>query len=294
VVSKEMTAPEDLPKTVAVPNPMHPSGFLGVAHSPLATGATPRMGQPFAVRGTSLRSGLTVTDVDRRHNLLADIDTTFQGHEKDLDLIAGLDRFSEQAYNIMSSKTSRQAFDVSQEPASVQQQFGEDGFGQSCLLAVRLVEAGVKFVTVSLGGWDTHQNNFTRLSKDLLPKFDTGLSALFTNLHSRGLLESTSVMVTGEFGRTPKINSRAAEGGRDHWPRAMFVLLGGGGMRGGQVIGASDANGQGPAGDAISPDMVAASFYHSLGVDFTKEYASNTGRPITMVRDGSVIRPLFS
>ncbi len=293
VVSKETDAPADIPKTVAIPNPIHPSGFLGVANSPLATGATPRLGQPFAVRGMSLRGGLQIKDVDRRHHLLADIDTTFDGYEKNIELVSGLDRFSEQAYNIISSKASRDAFDVSKEPQQVQEAFGEDGFGQSCLLAARLVESGVKFVTVTIGGWDTHQNNFTKLSTDLLPKLDTGVANLFSTLAERGLLDTTSVMVTGEFGRTPKINSRAAEGGRDHWPRAMFVLLGGGGMRGGQVIGASDATGHGPANDAITPDAVAASFYHSLGIDYTKEYHSNSGRPITIVRNGKPIKPLF-
>ncbi len=152
----------------------------------------------------------------------------------------------------------------------------------------------MKFVTVTLGGWDTHQSNFTRLSTNLLPKLDAGVSNLFSTLADRGLLDTTSVMVTGEFGRTPKINSRDAEGGRDHWPRAMFVLLGGGGMQGGQVIGASDDKGQGPANDAITPDDVAASFYHSLGIDYTQEYHSNTGRPITIVRDGKLVKGLFS
>ena len=293
VVSKEMQGPADIPKTVAVPNPIHPAGFLGVSHNPLSTGATPRMGVPFAVRGMSLRGGLEISDVARRQNLLADVDTTFSGYEKDFELVSGLDRFSEQAYNIISSKASREAFDVSREPKHVQEAFGEDPFAQSCLLAVRLIESGVKFVTVTLGGWDTHQDNFTKLSTNLLPKLDTGVANLFTSLSERGLLDSTSVMVTGEFGRTPKINSRSAEGGRDHWPRAMFVLLGGGGMQGGQVIGKSDDKGQGPANDAITPDDVAASFYRSMGVDYTKEYHSNTGRPITIVRNGSPIKPLF-
>jgi hypothetical protein len=290
VVSKEMEGSPELPKTVAVPNPTHPAGFLGVAHSPLSTGTTPRQGLPFTVRGTSLRAGITEADVGRRQDLLNDLDTTFKGYEEEIDLIGGLDRFSEQAYNIISSKTSRKAFDVGQESKAVQEAFGADPFGQSCLLAVRLVQSGVRFVTVNLGGWDTHQDNFTRLKDGLLPKLDIGVAALLTQLAERGLLESTSVMVTGEFGRTPKINPRV---GRDHWPRAMFVLMAGGGMRGGQVIGASDEKGQGPAADAITPDHVAASFYHSLGIDFTKEYDTASGRPIMIVRDGNLIRPQF-
>jgi uncharacterized protein (DUF1501 family) len=149
----------------------------------------------------------------------------------------------------------------------------------------------VRFATVSFGGWDTHQDNWNAMKTRQLPPLDAGLSALFTNLEARGLLESTSVFVTGEFGRTPKINQRV---GRDHWPRAMFCLLAGGGMKGGQVIGASDANGMGPAADAITPDMVAASFYRSLGIDYTKEYHTSTGRPVMIVREGALIDGLFA
>jgi len=290
VVAKEFAAADNLPKSVAVPNALHPAGYLGVRYSPLSTGGTPRKGQPFAIRGMSLGRGLTVTDVAKRQNLLADLDTTFRGYEEQLDLIGGLDKFGEQAHSIITSKWAREAFDVSREPQQTSDKFGEDSFGQSCLLATRLIEHGVRFVTIGIGGWDTHQNNFPRLKDDLLPKLDTGLSALFDELAVRGMLDSTSVMVTGEFGRTPKVNART---GRDHYPRAMFVLLGGGGMRGGQVIGASDEKGTGPKDEAISPDSVAASFYHSLGIDPTKEYHTSTGRPVMIVRDGEMIEELF-
>jgi hypothetical protein len=291
VVSKEMPAAPSLPAAVAVPNPTHPAGYLGIQHSPLATGATPRPGVPFAVRGTSLARGLTVTDVDRRQNLLSEVDSFFRGYEEQSEVLSGLDRFSQQAYNIMSSKAAREAFDVSREPAEVSASFGDDAFGQSCLLAMRLVESGVRFVTVSSGGWDTHSNNFISLKERLLPSLDRGLAALFSELDRRGLLDSTSVMVTGEFGRTPKINARA---GRDHWPRAMFVVMGGGGMKRGQVIGASDDKGMGPANEAITPEQVAASFYASLGIDYHKEYQTNTGRPVMIVRDGKRIPGLFA
>ena len=195
---------------------------------------------------------------------------------------------------MITSPKARQAFDISKEPASFAAQFGEDSFGLSCLLALRLVESGVRFVTVQLGGWDTHQDNFTKLSTNLLPKLDAGLSGLFTGLEQRGLLDSTAVLATGEFGRTPKINSRSAEGGRDHYPRCMFMLMAGGGVRGGQVVGESDATASGPAHEAISPDDVAASFYHTLGIDPQLEFQTETGRPITLVRDGKVIPQLFS
>ena len=135
----------------------------------------------------------------------------------------------------------------------------------SCLLAVRLVEAGVRFVTVTFGGWDTHANNFRACDDNLLPPLDQGLAALFTTWRRRGCWTSTTVCVTGEFGRTPKINERA---GRDHWPRALLASSWpAAASRGGQVLGASDDKGMGPAGDPITPDQVAASFYHSLGID---------------------------
>ena len=149
----------------------------------------------------------------------------------------------------------------------------------------------MKFVTLNLGGWDTHQDNWSRLKDRNLPALDAGLSGLYRALEEKGLLDSTSVFVTGEFGRTPKINQRV---GRDHYPRAMFCLMAGGGMQGGQVIGASDAKGEGPKDRAISPDDVAASFMHSLGIDPTKEYHTPTGRPVMIVRDGTVIPELFS
>ncbi|MBW3595658.1 MAG: DUF1501 domain-containing protein [Planctomycetes bacterium] len=293
VVTKEKAASVDLPPFVAIPNSNQRGGFLGVQYAPLNTAATPRPGVPFSVRGIALGNGLTVAEVEKRQSLLRDLDTTFAGFENN-QLLDGLDRFSQQAYSIITSKRARDAFDISQESPAFAKPFGEDAFGMSCLLAARLVESGVKFVTISLGGWDTHQDNFTRLKTNLLPKLDEGLAALFGGLEQKGLLGKTAVFVTGEFGRTPKINSRSAEGGRDHYPRCMFMLMAGGGVRGGQVLGESDETASAPKNEGYSPDDVAASFYHNLGIDHTMEYHSDTGRPITIVRDGTVIRPLFA
>ena len=294
VVTKETWKPSDIPPFVAIPRSNQRPGFLGVKYAPLDTSTTPRPGAPFSVRGISLANGLTVKEVERRQDLLRDLDTAFSGFEKNSQLLEGLDRFSQQAYSIITSKRSREAFDVSQEPESFAKKFGETPFGQSCLLATRLVASGVKFVTISYGGWDTHTDNFTRLEERLLPPFDEGFSALLTGLAEKGLLESTAVFVTGEFGRTPKINTRSAEGGRDHYPRCMFMLMAGGGVRGGQVVGESDDKATLPANEAITPDDAAATFYHNLGIDHTKEYHTKTGRPITIVRDGNVIRKLFA
>lgn len=293
VFTKETTPPTDLPPFVAIPNSPQKSGFLGIQYAPFNTNATPRAGQPFSVRGISLSKSLTVEEIERRTSLLEKLDKTFAQAEKQDSLLTGLDRFSQQAHEILTSNAARQAFDISEESPAFAERFGTDAFGLSCLLAVRLVEAGVKFVTLNLGGWDTHQDNWTRLKTVLLPKLDVGLAGLFTGLEERGLLSETAVLVTGEFGRTPKINTRSAEGGRDHYPRCMFMLTGGGRVRGGQVIGESDDNASMPRHEAITPDDVAASFYANLGIDPALEYQTESGRPITLVRDGKVLTQLF-
>ena len=291
VVSKEMESPKELPAFVAVPNQgNYPTGFLGVEYGPFETGSTPTAGEPMQVRGLALR-GITLDDVDRRNNMVAKYDQAFGSFAQNDKILAGMDEFSAKAYQMMRSTKAREAFDLTKESAGITGMFDDQPFSQSCLLATRLVESGVKFVTLNLGGWDTHQDNWSRLKDRNLPALDAGLSGLYRALEEKGLLESTSVFVTGEFGRTPKINQRV---GRDHYPRAMFCLMAGGGMQGGQVIGASDAKGEGPKDRAISPDDVAASFMHSLGIDHTREYHTPTGRPVMIVRDGTVIPELFS
>jgi hypothetical protein len=293
VVTKELGGPDDLPPFVAIPNSPQRPGYLGVKYAPLNTGSAPAPGRPFNVRGIALGNGLTIEEVERRKDLLGDLDRTFTGYEADSQLLDGLDRFGQQAHSIITSSRARKAFDIGHEPESYTKLFGETPFSMSCLLATRLVEAGVRFVTVSLGGWDTHQDNFTKLKTSLLPNLDAGLAGLFNGLAAKGLLDSTVVFVTGEFGRTPKINTRSAEGGRDHYPRAMFMLMAGGGVRGGQVIGESDEKATMPKGKGFSPDDVAATFYTALGIDHTKEYHTNTGRPIMIVRDGRAIPQVF-
>jgi hypothetical protein len=294
VMSKERPSDPDIPNQVAVPKSSQGAGFLGIRYAALETNSSPTFGQPFSVRGISLAGGIGIDEVKRRQVLLNKLDRRFADLEKNDQLLDGLDQFGEQAYSMITSPRARLAFDISKEPESFARQFGEDSFGQSCMLALRLVESGVRMVSVQLGGWDTHTDNWTKLKDNNLPKLDAGLSGLLTGLEQRGLLESTAVYVTGEFGRTPKINTRSAEGGRDHYPRCMFMLMAGGAVRGGQVIGESDDTASGPRHEGISPDDVAASFYFNLGIDPSLEYDSNTGRPITLVRDGDVIDQLFS
>ncbi|MBI1313338.1 DUF1501 domain-containing protein [bacterium] len=293
VVSRELPSPPDLPPFVAIPKTPQVAGVLGVEYAPLNTQATPRAGQPFTVRGIALGRGLTIETIERRHGLLNDLEASFQSYEENSDLLRGLDRFSQRAHDILSSARSSQAFDISREPDSIARRFPDTPVAQSCLLATRLVEAGVRFVSVDHGGWDTHDHIFPQMKDELLPELDTALTGLLTTLDEKGLLDTTTVFVTGEFGRTPRISRDRA--GRDHYPRAMCVLMAGGGIRGGQVIGASDARAEAPAsGDGFSPDDVAASFYHSLGINATKEFHTPTGRPVSFVRYGNVIDELFS
>ena len=293
VAAKELQTPRDLPGYVAIPRTAQGPGYLGVKFSPLATNEAPVKGRPFNVRGITLGGGVTLAEIERRRKLLNDLDQTFAAIEQDNELLDGLDAFSQKAYRMITSKRTRDAFDVSLEPESYRNQFGDDSFSQSCLLATRLIESGVRFVTLNLGGWVTHADNFTRLKENLLPRLDAGLAALFQGLAQKGLLETTTVFVTGEFGRTPKINDRSTEGGRDHYPRCMFMLMGGGRVRGGQVIGASDAHAAGPLHEGYKPEDVAATFYQSLGISPTLEYQTPTGRPVMLVRDGTVIESLL-
>jgi Protein of unknown function (DUF1501) len=292
VVSKELAAPRDLPPFVAIPKTPQVAGVLGVEFAPFSTQTTPRAGKPFTVRGITVDGGLTIEKIERRQRLLTDLEETFRAYEKDSNLLRGLDRFSQRAHDILSSPRASEAFDISREPASIAGLFPDHALGQSCLLATRLIEAGVRFVSIDHGGWDTHDHIFPQMKDKLLPELDGGLAGLLAALELKGLLGTTAVFVTGEFGRTPKISAQRS--GRDHYPRAMFVLLAGGGMRGGQIIGASDAKGEAPAdGKGMSPDDVAASFYHSLGIEAAKEYRTPTGRPVAIVRNGTVIGELF-
>jgi uncharacterized protein (DUF1501 family) len=201
-----------------------------------------------------------------------------------------MDQFYQKALGMLASEPLRQAVDLTRESDRMRDHYGRHSFGQACLLARRLVEAGVRFVGIDFGGWDTHQNNFGALKTQLLPPWDEGLAALLQDLHQRGLLDRTLVWSTGEFGRTPAINGTS---GRDHWARASSLLLAGGGIAGGKVIGKTDAKAAEPVGAACTPDDVAASFLKVIGIDHHKEYHTADGRPILIVRNGKPIPELF-
>jgi len=291
IVTKELGGNGNIPPNVAIPASRQKTGYLGVQYAPLNTGATPKPGEMFSVRGLKLAGGLTIDAVEKRQALLKDLDGAFRGFEETNQLVKGLDKFGQQAHSMITSPRSREAFDVSKESPNFQKLFGETPFDQSCLLASRLVESGTRFVTIELGGWDTHNDNWTQLKKKL-PVLDSGLAGLLQGLDLKGLLETTTVFVTGEFGRTPKINT--TRHGRDHYPRCMFMLMAGGGVKNGQVIGKSNADATLPDSKGYSPDDVAASLFHTLGINHTKEYHTDTGRPIMIVRDGHVIPELFA
>lgn len=291
VVTKERGSAEGVPNYVAVPHPIHDAGFLGMRYNAFSAAGMPTLRRPIPVRGVTLPPTLPLAEFDRRYELLTELDRRFSSMADDGDLTA-MDDFSRQTHAMIRSPKTREAFDLSRESPSFARRFGDDDWSGSCLLAIRLVEAGVGFVTLSLGGWDTHASNFPTLKDRLLPKLDLALSGLFTGLSDRGLLASTAVLVTGEFGRTPKINSNPSPG-RDHYPGCMSVLMAGNLVRGGQLLGASDATGSRPEGRRFSPDDVAATFYRNLAIDPATVYQSDSGRPITLVRNGQSIDQLL-
>ena len=191
---------------------------------------------------------------------------------------------------MITSPAAKEAFALDQEPDHVRRAFGRTTFGQSTLLARRLVERGVRFVTVTKGGWDHHANIFTQLDEGMLADLDQTLSALLIDLKQRGMLEKTMVLCMGEFGRTPTVNYAV---GRDHWPDVASVLITGGGVRGGQILGASDARSAYPVDRPVTPGDMAATIYHCLGIDWNKEYHTRDGRPIKILAKGEVIPELL-
>jgi uncharacterized protein (DUF1501 family) len=234
--------------------------------------------------------GLSLERLDSRRQLLDGLDTVFREAELESQDLAGMDRFYQRAYDILRSQRTRAAFHLANEPDAVRDRYGRTSFGQACLLARRLIEAGVRFVSIDFGGWDMHGNTVTRL-RELMPQLDAGLATLLDELSTSGLLPRTVVYMATEFGRTPKLKSGS---GRDHWSRAMSLVMAGGGIRGGQVIGRTTEKAEEPADNPRSPEDVAASFYHALGIDHHKEYHTPTGRPVQLVRDGTIIQELFA
>lgn len=280
-----------LPPYVAVPNPPRSSsaGYLGVAYNPFAVGGDPN-GDKFSVRNLTLPSGMSLGRLEARRQVLASIDT-FRRASDQSGLMQGLDDFTRTAFEMVTGPAARQAFALNEESAATRELYGRHTMGQSFLLARRLVEAGVTFVTIDAGGWDTHANNFENLKTKKLPPFDRAWAALVQDLHQRGLAETTLVLVWGEFGRTPLINKGA---GRDHWPSAQSVVVAGGGMRMGQAIGSTDAKAEKPRDRPISPEDVLATLYHHVGVDINQEFYNEAQRPLRILNGGTPIPELLN
>ena len=291
IVSKEMPGRPDLPPYVAIPQTEWNAGYMGDGFAPFKTNAVPKPGQAFAVRGITLADGVTVEKVNRREQLLKDLDTTFRNADTNSQLVEALDTFSKQAYNMITSTRTREAFDVSREPESISKLFDAGELGQSLLLATRLIEYGVRFITITNQGWDTHLDNF-KGHRRLIPPLDAGLTAAVTALKEKGLLDRTLVVAMGEFGRTPKINKNV---GRDHYPRVNWSAMAGGGVKSAQIIGGTDKGGESPDDDTqIKPDDIGASIFSALGIDHLKEYHTRTGQPVSLIPHGEVIENLFA
>jgi hypothetical protein len=284
VVAKEFGVGKTLPNVIAVPTaPTYAgAGYLTAAFEPFSCASV-----------KDLESPVSEDRLDRRRSMLAAVDRFCTAVEE----LPARDTFLEQAFGLVTSPEARAAFNVALEDGKTRGRYGGSRLGQSCLLARRLIEAGARFVTVNDEGWDTHQDINKALAGNFvngkysyggkLPELDRAVSALLEDLEARGLLESTLVIVMGEFGRTPKLNTI---GGRDHWPRASSVLMAGGGIKRGQVVGATDAYGELPAERPVGPEDVLHTVYRLLGIDADKEYRTATGRPVKVLDKGEVIR----
>jgi hypothetical protein len=290
VTAHERGAPAGLPAYFSMPQMSRSGGpnFLGAKYAPFVVDDNPTVAD-FRVRDVALPRGLTGERFSDRTELRTQLDRFQRIQDKAAgDPAAALDEHYEQAYNLMASKEAQAAFDIGREPDRVRDTYGRTPFGQRALLARRLVEAGVPFITLYEGGWDHHKDIFNALAKRL-PIFDQTIAALVNDLDQRGLLDSTLVIALGEFGRTPKINKDV---GRDHWSNAMSVMFAGGGTPGGQVIGATDKGGYAAVERVLSPENFAATVYAKLGIDPGKILYAN-GRPVHLVSNPTPIRELM-
>ena len=289
-----------LPSYVMIPREVPGTGpaYLGVAHKAFETQADPANPGPYF----SLPRGITLERNGNRRELLTSFDTMRRDADAGGQLDA-MDRFHRQAWDILTSTAARDAFDLDKEPTKLRERYGfmeafrppesnrcgAPAWSQRILLARRLVEAGVRLVTVDLRWWDTHVKGFESLREGFLPRFDRAYSALLEDLEARGLTEKTLVIAWGEFGRTPRVNANA---GRDHYPNVFSAALAGGPVKGGRVVGESDSKGAFPKSNAKTPQDVLATMYEHLGVDPHKEYLDGTGRPIPVLPSGEPISEL--
>jgi hypothetical protein len=281
-----------LPAYVSIPRRqlLGGSSYLGSAYNPFTIESDPNSPK-YAVRNLKLPGGVSVNRLQDRRGLLRRLDDLRRDGDREAEF-AALDKFSHRALEMVTSSRAQQAFDLNRESTATRERYGRTSAGQGCLLARRLVEAGVTFVTVLSGGdWDTHTNNFSTLKNKCLPLVDRALATLVSDLHERGLDRRVLVLICGEFGRTPSINPLA---GRDHWPGAFSVLFAGGGLKVGQVVGATDEHALHPISHAYSPADVLATVYDFLKIDTRREFSDQSGRPFRVLQDGRPIPDLFA
>ena len=291
VVSHEYGPRKDLPPYITIPGRITDyggSGYLSSAFAPFSVGDDPARDK-FAVRDLNLPGGVSDERYHRRLAALESINRSFT-ERAESDAVAAMDSFYQRARDLIGSPTAREAFNLQAEPGKVRDRYGRNQAGQRMLLARRLVEAGGRFVTLSYGGWD-HHNQITGNMRRLMPAFDQGFATLLSDLDERGLLDETIVLVSSEFGRTPKINDTA---GRDHWSKVFSVALAGGGVKRGEVIGSSGATSNEPEETPVTPEDLAATVFHQLGIAPEKELMAPGARPIEIVNGGRVRRELLA
>ncbi len=291
VVSHEFGPRNNLPAYVCIPNQPNEyagTGFLSASFAPFSLGADPASGG-FKVRDLTLPKHVDDQRFARRRSALEAVNEHFMQKEKS-DKLGAMNTFYQRAYSLISSQKARDAFNIDAEPAKLRDQYGRNQAGQRMLMARRLVAAGVRFVSLTYGGWD-HHSNITTAMKRQMPSFDQAFATLIEDLDNQGLLDSTLVMVSSEFGRTPKINSNS---GRDHWAKVFSVVLAGGGIQRGLVYGASNATASEPERDEIGPADLATTVYYQLGIIADKELMSPGARPIEIIDGGKVRQALLA
>jgi uncharacterized protein (DUF1501 family) len=291
IVSKSLGSRGSVPAYVALPK-MHPSGgpaYLGASHAPFVIEADPSSPN-FSVPDLVPPPVIAANRMNDRRKLLENVDKYHKALEVQANSNAKtISTFRSRAFDLMTSQEAKKAFDIHSEPEKLRDEYGRHTLGQSCLMARRLTEAGVRCVTIDHSNWDTHDGNFEVLKKTLLPVYDTAISTLFRDLADRGRLDKTLVVVTGEFGRTPRINKNA---GRDHWGSAFSVVVGGGGIKPGIVVGKTDARAEKPSSDTYGPEDLFATMMNSLGINPKGEFHMPDGRPVGIVNNGRIISEL--
>lgn len=292
IIAKKLGPRGGVPPYVCVPQ-MHNScgaAYLGSTASPFVVEADPNSPN-FTVPDLIPPLEVQANRLDDRRRLLQQVDRYRKSSEVAANTSAqALAEYQQNAFDLITSAQTRTAFDIHAESDESRNAYGRHTLGQSCLMGRRLIEAGVRCVTIDHHNWDTHYNNFHVLKSDLLPQLDSALSSLLQDLQVRGLLDSTLVCVMGEFGRTPRVNKYA---GRDHWGPSNTILLAGGGIAGARVVGATNPRGEKPEGESVGPEDLAATLYHCLGINPEDEFHTPEGRPVKVVNNGRRIAALL-